>query len=253
MNSRTQALVLLLFGAALLRITSGNALLRFVRPVARPSIFLAGAAIVVLALWTLVAGPRLHDDRDHDDDHDHDHDRDHDDDRDHDHERAHVHHGAPRATWLITAPILVLLVIAPAALGTFSAARVPAAVPKPSGDHFPALVGHDPVSLSLSDFATRAIWDGGRTLASRQVRVTGFVLRAAPGGFVLSRLAITCCAADARPIDIGVRTLGSIPARGSWVTVTGSYAGVSVTDASQAEIQASSTNAVKPPGNPYDD
>jgi len=55
MTSRTQAFVLLLFGGALLRLATTDALLRYVRPVARPWVLLAGAAIVALALWSLFA------------------------------------------------------------------------------------------------------------------------------------------------------------------------------------------------------
>ncbi len=40
MTTRTQSFVLLLFGGALLRLASGDALLRYVRPVARPWVFL---------------------------------------------------------------------------------------------------------------------------------------------------------------------------------------------------------------------
>jgi uncharacterized repeat protein (TIGR03943 family) len=246
-NSRTQSFVLLLFGGALLRLASGDALLRYVRPIARPWVLLAGVAIVGLGLWSLISSLRGQRrlvaayldglDADHDD-------------AVHD---AHGHRGAPKAAWLILAPVIAILVIAPPALGSFSATRVPATVAKPSTDHFPALVGRDPVSVSLIDFAARALWDNGRTLTGRQVSTTGFVLRGSNGDFVLTRLVITCCAADARPINIEVQSKLQPPTVGGWVTVTGTYAGTSPTDATLPMIRASSFKAISQPSNPYDD
>jgi uncharacterized repeat protein (TIGR03943 family) len=115
------------------------------------------------------------------------------------------------------------------------------------------LPGGNPVPDSLIDFAARALWDGGRTLAGRRVQMTGFVLRDAHGGFILSRLVITCCAADARPIDIGVATGSSPPRTDTWVTIVGTYAGLSPTDVSLPMIDANSLTVVRQPSNPYDD
>jgi uncharacterized repeat protein (TIGR03943 family) len=235
MNARTQSFVLLLFGGALLRLATSDALLRFVRPVARPWVLLAGAAIVTLALTNLLPFNRRGDDhlgatRD-----------------------AHGHTSAPRAAWLVLAPVVAILVIAPPALGSYSAARVPVAFAKPSVMHFPALAAGNPVAEHLTDFAARALWDSGRTLTGRRVALTGFVLRGAPGGFVLTRLVITCCAADARPIDIGVRSGDPTLAADTWVTVVGTYTGVSPTDSTLPLIDATSVTVIPPPTNPYDD
>jgi uncharacterized membrane protein YcgQ (UPF0703/DUF1980 family) len=58
----------------------------------------------------------------------------------------------------------------------------------------------------MLDFSTRALWDSGRTLAHHDLSLTGFVLKHWPDGFVLARLVITCCAADARPVEVLVRS-----------------------------------------------
>jgi hypothetical protein len=59
-NTRTQSFVLLLFGGALLRLATSDALLHYVRPISRPWVLLAGLAFVGLALWNLVAALRSH-------------------------------------------------------------------------------------------------------------------------------------------------------------------------------------------------
>jgi uncharacterized repeat protein (TIGR03943 family) len=251
-NTRTQSFVLLLFGAALCRLATSDALLRYVRPVARPWVLLAGIGMVGLAIWSLVASYRS---------------------RTAPHTSVttpiasseapldtateaadiHGHRGASRAAWLIVAPVVAVLVVAPPALGAFSAARTPPTVTKPPDIHFPALSGPDPVPLPLIDLATRAIWDDGRTLTGRQLRLTGFVVHGDQGGFLLARLVITCCAADARPIDIEVHTASSFPAAGGWVSVIGRYAGLSPTDTTLPVVRADVVTAVKQPSNPYDD
>jgi uncharacterized repeat protein (TIGR03943 family) len=236
MNTRTQSFVLLLFGGALLRLATSDALLRYVRPISRPWVLLAGIAFVGLALWNLIAALRSH----------------------HPAEPsgadAHGHSGASRAGWLVLAPVVAILVIAPPALGAFSAARVPATVAKPAADiSFPALAGRDPVPLSLIDFATRALWDDGRTLTGRKVALTGFVLRDQAGGFVIARLVITCCAADARPIDVGVQSGDTPPPTDTWVTVTGAYAGAGGTDGTLPLLTATGVTVIRAPTNPYDD
>jgi uncharacterized membrane protein YcgQ (UPF0703/DUF1980 family) len=70
---------------------------------------------------------------------------------------------------------------------------------------------------------------------------------------VLSRLVITCCAADARPIDIGVQTHLRAPPADTWVTIIGTYAGISTSDATLPVIDANSLKVIGQPSNPYDD
>ena len=163
-------------------------------------------------------------------------------------------HCASQAGWLVLAPVVAILVIAPPALGSYSAARVPATVAKPASTQFPAADGPDPVTVSsLIDFAARALWDDGRTLTGRTVALTGFVLRGSAGGFVLSRLVITCCAADARPIDVGVNATGARPPADTWVTVTGTYAGAGRQRRTLPLIDAHQVTVIRAPTNPYDD
>ena len=239
MNSRTQAFVLLLFGGALLRLATTDALLRYVRPVARPWVLLAGAAIVALALWSLFAPASAAGDGSGDPD-------------EHQDEHGHGHHGSSRAAWLVLAPVVAILVIAPPALGAYSAKRLPVSAIKPPSRHFPALTGADPVPMSLLDYYSRAAFDDGRTLTGHHVALTGFVLRGEPDGFQLSRLVITCCAADAQPVVVSVQTSTTAPSRDTWVTVTGTFGGLSPSDATVPVLRADAVTPVHQPANPYD-
>jgi len=238
MTSRTQAFVLLLFGGALLRLATTDALLRYVRPVARPWVLLAGAAIVALALWSLFAsrsgsgsGSDAHDAEVVDE---------------------HGHHGASRAAWLVLAPVIAILVVAPPALGAFTAKRLPVSAITPPSRDFPALRGADPVRISLLDYYSRAAFGAGTTLAGHRLTMTAFVLRPEPDGFQVARLAITCCAADAQPVVVAVQASTPAPARDTWVTVTGTFAGMSPTDATVPVLRADAVTPVGQPSNPYD-
>ncbi len=229
MSSRTQGFVLLLFGVALIRLATADALLRYVRPVARPWVLLAGCALAGLALWSLVAGARREEAVD-----------------------EHGHRGASRVTWLVLAPVVAILVIAPPALGAFSAERVPATTLSSSTRDDPPLHGPDPVRLTLLDYFLRGVAGAGRTLSGHRVALSGFVVRAEPGGFEIARLVITCCAADATPVFILVRTREPAPAQDTWVTAVGSYGGLSPADATVPVLRADTVTVIRQPRNPYD-
>lgn len=229
--------MLLLFGGALLRLATTDALLRYVRPVARPWVLLAGAGMVALAVWSLIVQSRSRtrglDDDDGADAHGH-------------------HHRASRAAWLVLAPVVAILVIAPPALGAYSAKRLPVSSIKPPSRQFPALTGTDPIQVSLLDFYSRSAFDAGHTLTGHQIALTGFVLRPEPGSFQMARLVITCCAADAQPVVAQVLTSAAPPARDTWVTVTGTFGGISPSDATVPVLRADTVAPVRQPADPYD-
>jgi uncharacterized repeat protein (TIGR03943 family) len=224
MNARTQGFVLLLFGGSLLRLGVSSQLLRYVRPNARTWVLLAGMALVWLAGIRLVQAHR-------------------------------ARSSATAATgvgWLILAPVVAILVVGPPALGPYSAARAsPLSLSASGQKSFPALTGTDPHVLGLLDFTARAVWDDGRTLTGDALSLTGFVLAQRPGGFVLARLVITCCAADAQPIEVEVRAT-SPPPGDAWVTVVGRYAGGDAGRVRLPVLSATSIAAVAQPTNPYE-
>ncbi|HEY2041485.1 MAG TPA: TIGR03943 family protein [Jatrophihabitans sp.] len=223
MNTRTQGFLLLLFGGALLRIGVSDLLLRYVRPAARPWVILAGFGLLILALAQLVSAHR---------------------------QRA-AHEPTTRTGWLILAPVLAMVVIAPPALGAFSASRTPSQVHPQNHKEFSALTGSDPHRLALFDFTTRILWDGARSLNGVEVELTGFVLSQRPDGFVLARLVITCCAADARPIEVVVHTTQH-PVDDSWVATTGRYVGTDPAAPTLPILAATSISSVTEPRDPYE-
>ena len=103
----------------------------------------------------------------------------------------------------------------------------------------------------MIDFTTRVLWDAGRTVTGQDVQLTGFVLKQRTDGFVLARLVITCCAADARPVEVYIRTVQRPPPE-EWVTVTGSYAGTDPVDTTFPLVTATAIVGVAQPKNPYD-
>ncbi len=120
--------------------------------------------------------------------------------------------------------MLVLLLIAPPPLGSYSAARSGTALRTGSSSALPPLPEGDPVRLSVLDYASRAVFDHGDSLHGHRVTLSGFVLPGAGGNWYLTRMVITCCAADAQPVKVGLT--GGVPAglkANDWIRVTGSY------------------------------
>jgi uncharacterized repeat protein (TIGR03943 family) len=228
-SARCQSFVLLLFGAALIRLAATDTLLRYVRPVARPWVLLAGVGIVVVALWSLAATRPQSPDVDQ-------------------------HSGTSGVAWLVIAPVIAIVVIAPPALGAYAAARIPVTAPPPSARVFPPLRADTggPTRVTLLDFYARAAFDGGATLTGHRVELTGFLLRSDPDGFRIARLVITCCAADARAVVVRIRSLVAAPRPDAWVTVIGEFAGTSPDDRMVPVLRADTVTPVSAPDNPYD-
>ncbi|OLE22858.1 MAG: TIGR03943 family protein [Actinobacteria bacterium 13_1_20CM_3_71_11] len=125
--------------------------------------------------------------------------------------------------WLLVLPMLTVLLIAPPALGSFSASRSGTALASSSSALGPLPEG-DPVTLSVLEYASRAWYDHGHSLTGRHVALSGFVLPGDGGGWYLTRMVISCCAADAQPVKVGLS--GSVPAglkANDWIAVTGTY------------------------------
>jgi uncharacterized repeat protein (TIGR03943 family) len=243
--------LLVLVGGAVLRISVGDVYLRYVKESLRPWLLVSGTILVLLGLLTLLdvwrasrAEPaptasapepdvELHGEEHHD----------HDD------------HGAPRAAWLLLLPVLAIFLIAPPALGAYSAERETAVVTAPASDSdVPPLPPGDPVDLLLSDYASRAIWDDGRTLDGRTVSLTGFVSAAPDGGWYLTRLSLSCCAADAIATKITVKDAPYAPPSDTWVTVTGQWVpgGGTQSETAIPWVKAISMDEVTVPKNPYE-
>jgi uncharacterized repeat protein (TIGR03943 family) len=236
------ALLLVLVGAAVLRISAfGELYLRYVKAGLRPYLVISGAVLVVLGLVMAVVSRSTRENEDHGGEHGHEHGH------------SHSHHG-PRVAWLLTLPALALLLFPPPALGSYSATREAAQRAAQGVGTFPALAAGDPVELGVGEFSSRAIYDSGRSLKGRTVRMTGFVTHGDDGTWYVTRLLVSCCAADATTSKVEIRGADALPAD-TWVTVTGIWhpKGKLGTDSAwPSALDAKSVEQVKEPADPYE-
>jgi uncharacterized repeat protein (TIGR03943 family) len=203
-NRRIQAILMLLLGGAIVKITVNGTYLRYVKASLYPLLIAAGVLLVLTALLTFWFELRpLKDQHDHHDD-------------------GHGHHES-RVGWLLLLPALGLLLISPAPLSSFAAAKSGTVVVSAESD-YPPLAAGDPIKVTLLDYAARALLDGGRSLSGRTVQLSGFITGGPGGKPALARIVLTCCAADGRPIKVGLtgQPLNGV-ADGTWVQAEGHY------------------------------
>ena len=109
------------------------------------------------------------------------------------------HHHGIGVGWLLLAPVVTLLLIAPPALGAYGVDRN-ARVEIARGELFEPLPPDPaPRPMAVIEFLQRAYDRDGASMAGATVELTGFVADDNGGeGFRLARYGIACCAADAR-------------------------------------------------------
>ncbi|MFF1597477.1 TIGR03943 family putative permease subunit [Streptomyces mirabilis] len=237
MNRQAQAAVLFLVGAAVLHAGLTDLYLRYVKAGLRPLLLAAGVVLIMAAVATVWYERRGRSEAGDGDGH------------------GHVHR-EPRVAWLLVLPLLALILVSPPALGSYSAMHAGTALQAPLA--YPSLPATDPLPLGVVDYAGRAAYDHGRTLAHRRVEVTGFVALAKDGTPYLVRMALNCCAADAQPVKIGLT--GHIPPilqPDTWLQVTGTYTAKHTKDpVNDGRIPFLDVTAAKPvptPHDPYDE
>ncbi len=261
---------MLLLGGAILKASLTDMYLRYVKAGLQPFLIGAGVLLVVAAVMTLWYDIRHgttvdtecadHDESGGDGDHAHTDGGPGGGHGDHGHDvggHGRGGHREPRIGWLLIAPVLGLLLVAPPALGSYAAGQAGSALSSQQVSDFPALPDGDPAEISVLDYATRAIFDNGLSIGERQVRVTGFLSDNPAGGQLLTRMILSCCAADARPIKVGMN--GSVPAglpADSWVEITGTYSDQRGTDAVNGEsipfIEVLEWRPIQPPAEQYE-
>jgi uncharacterized repeat protein (TIGR03943 family) len=245
------AVLLLLTGGAVLRISLFSELyLRYVQAALRPYLVISGSLLIVLGLVAAVRGMRKTPEAEEHEHDDHEHEDDHDD-------HGHSHTGGPRIAWLLTLPALALLLFPPPALGSYSASREEAQRAAQGVGSFPALPAGKVLDISVAQYSSRAIYDTGHSLKGRTLRMTGFVTHDSDGTWYLTRLLVTCCAADATISKVEIRGDASdgAPQTDTWVTVTGTWVpkGKLGTDAAWPPVlESTSVKQVKQPADPYD-
>lgn len=188
MSRETQNLVLFLLGVAVLKTTLDGSFMRYVKPSLEPYLLISGTVIVVLAAAAMITdiragGPSSFE---------------------HDHNHNHGHGHTDRMPWLLMAPALVVLFLAPPALGPGSFVERQVQPPSSSAD----LRAFDPIpegttpEMTFSEVLQRNRLDSAGTLDDREIAVRGYAVARADGGVDLARIVIICCAADARTAKI---------------------------------------------------
>ncbi|WP_030751493.1 TIGR03943 family protein [Streptomyces sp. NRRL S-31] len=242
MRRPLQTALLVLTGIGLLRVALFTDLyLRYVKEGMRPLLIASGVLLILLGVADAVAHGRR---------------RGRDDHTDHGggHDHGHHHSGASRAAWLLFLPALSMLLYAPPALGAYTASREPTKAITHQDD-FDPLPATSPLPMTLSDFIRRVQQDHTRAIKDRTVRMTGFVTSGKRGGgWYLTRIIISCCAADAQSVT--VRIYGATaPAADTWVAVTGTWhpGGALGTGSAPAALDARAVEKVAKPANSYTD
>jgi uncharacterized repeat protein (TIGR03943 family) len=240
-NRQAQAVILLLVGGAVLRASLTDLYLRYVKQGLRPFLIAAGIILVLTAtatLWYELS------ERNHRDEHDDEHDDEH----------GHAH-GGPKVAWLLLLPVLGLLLVAPPALGSYAANRAGTAIT--ASDDYAPLPAGDPVHLTMLDYAARAVFDQGHSMTNRRIELSGFLTTAPDGTWLLTRMILTCCAADARPIKVALT--GEVPpglTADGWLQVIGRYSPQTVKDPVNGEripfLTVETADSVPAPAEQYE-
>lgn len=253
MNKEVQAVMLVLLGTAVTRISLTDIYLRYVKSTLQPFLLATGIILLLLGLWAVVdlvrdsrrktaeaqvdIGAEEHDGHGH----------------------THM-----RIAWLLLLPVLAILLIAPPALGAYSAEREQSTVLAPTVAFDPLPPGQ-PVNVLLSDYAVRAVWGGESTLEGRTFEFEAFVTPVPAGklptdlptgstaSWWLTRLALTCCAADATATKILAVGTRDLPAN-TWVRVTGHWipGGGTENDRAIPWLKVDSLRQIPQPTNPYE-
>ncbi|THV43617.1 TIGR03943 family putative permease subunit [Glycomyces buryatensis] len=237
MRRDAQAVILLLVGGGLLRLAATGDYLNYVKPYALWLIVPAGVLLIVVAAITAWDAWKEH--------------------RDPAPDSGDHGHGEPKVAWLLLAPVIGMLLVAPGALGSYEAERTGTAIgAQESQSTYPELPDDvDPVPLTLLDYGSRAVFDDGNTLEGHRIQLRGFILYNGDEP-QLARMIVSCCAADARPVKIGFD--GDVPEGlepDQWVEVIGTYSARQSRDEINGElvpyIEVESIDPIESPENEY--
>lgn len=180
----------------------------------------------------------------------------------HSHGHGHDHSRAPRAAWLLLLPVIAVFVVAPPALGSYTAESAGSSGPPPE-EETPSGRFDDPldeagpdetVQMDIQQFVLRAWVDDDREMAGREIELTGFAVPDEDGdGWYLARLQMACCAADAVVNQVHITDLPE-PEADSWWTLRGTWAEPegALSDVSEHEFEVLEAEEVTDPPDPYE-
>ncbi len=260
MNKETQSILTTMLGGLLISITLSGLFTSYVKPGFKPVLLTAGIILVLVGLLTLMVtirdevraakakelhagksyaekshAEKLHAERFYGGQSPSDEPGAEDSREayfvapDSSHSDGHGHdHGRSKAPWLMMVPVLVLLLVAPPALGADSVERATVCSPNNGGDGqtyasrrtdpSPPLPLGTPTELTMSQFINRALYDSSYSVVDNDIQVVGFIVpsKCDDGGYSLVRLAISCCAADAFTLRVHIEGAPPLPAN-TWV------------------------------------
>ena len=245
-DRRSQAAVLFLVGAMALYLGRSDAALAYVKAGLQPLLLASGAILMGLGVAAALWYRREQD--------------------------GHQPHG-PRVAWLLALPPLALVLIAPPALGAFAASRQPT-LPPPTNQTsptdqaaaeadqalFPPLIPPGDgaaVPLTLAEYMVRD-YEAPHTLAGVRIRLVGFVSPQLGGdGYLLTRFAINCCAADATALKVTIHGDPVPRAPDTWLEVEGRWQQRTRDDPDQPVSEtplllAESIRVIEQPSPPYE-
>ena len=239
-EEQTRSLLLLALGGTAVWLWHSGEALDYVRPGLAPLVLVAGVVLLALGLLPplgLLGRPAAGPDGD---------------------PGAHHRHRAG-VGWLLLLPVLVVLVVQPAALGSYAASSR-TVVPGGGDGEFPPLSApvRGAVPMPMAEFVTRAVRDPGQSLAGVRVRVVGFVApaEATDGSYRLTRFVIFCCAAEAEALQAVVRGDQVPRARDQWLEVEGTWqprpAAVDDPSPPPPVLHADRVRPIAPPRPPYE-
>jgi len=261
-NREAQDTLLLFVGVMVLQVGISDLHLRYVKPAMQIPLVVAGAVLTVLAVVSIVRSQRrgkptvaTPSPSEHVPggglaaDHHHDGDSVPDGAGEHGHDHAHM----PRTAWLLALPLLVLTLVTPPSLGAYAAARGTQASIDAPEEGLPPLPDEvrGAVPLTMTEYVTRSLY-APESLAGARLRLTGFAIPQDDGGWSVGRVALSCCAADGRAIQVLVDGQPS-PASDSWVEVEGRFSEPSADGSRRtARIDADVVTPVEAPEQQYE-
>jgi uncharacterized repeat protein (TIGR03943 family) len=118
-----------------------------------------------------------------------------------------------------------------------------------------ALVGADPATFSVKDWAALLSQGGSEAVLGKRVDLSGYVLdRGEEDVFFVARLAVSCCAVDAQPIGVPVHRSGwrNEIEPGAWITIQGTFVKNPSPDSQESvAIGVGSLAKINEPDQPY--
>jgi uncharacterized repeat protein (TIGR03943 family) len=118
-----------------------------------------------------------------------------------------------------------------------------------------ALVGADPATFSVKDWAGLLSQGGPEAVLGKQVNLSGYVLdRGEEDVFFIARLVVSCCAVDAQPIGVPVYRPGwrAEVEPGAWITIEGAFVNNPSRDSQESvAIGVGSLAHIDEPDQPY--